>query len=1005
MVRLEFVDFVDLQTRLVLLPLIEEEGVGAVVAAYTPKDEKINTQVEQDEKSEMPSQDSSYENDGAKEDTQTDQLQAESSSEGQQQTEEASEAADELPEETHSDNLENKALPEPEEKAPEDQEVVGMILTGIALAEPDKQDVVDCGGKDFSVILASIREAPPPIILVFEPAPEKDTGDNNEEDFPATIQETEESPEDDASTTTSASPDECEVEETRPSTPPRSILGDRLSSWGTRMRATSAILAAEAASSAASIVTAANEASERAKAIRNAEKDQSVPEESSQCSLFLQDSRGKFISLTPPLNPSSTSSQVEPPNVTTSSVLLVRLSASQSCPTRGYEFQWYRSYRTEPSTHDSPIPEPSSKEETEDGETFDGLDWSLLPGANYAAYQPSATDVGHHLRCVVTITKGDSPERSDKEVSNVSENKTNEESKETITCSMRDTVAADASLFSGARQALIRGAKFGNLVGRGKADGRVFRLHIEVSRCPNEESESIDVKSAVTIFQISGNTTEPLHDQPILNATAISDPSRPKDFDLIIPAGAASMVSALSTNERFQLQAPNRITRESLLLALGIANYRGLLADLNTKSILFPGPPAAAPMETGDQGDIEVTPFKAPIADDIQFFTPREASPSTKDTVDTEKEATSCVRIKELEQELQEARSLMASRDKLVSDLHRQLAHTGSNLEKAEALSSSRKAELERRTKECQTHQSSLRSAEREIETLRESIRNLKVDHAFQIKSLEDRISSQSERIADAEKNVRSLQNEKAVLSGAVEAREIKLSKMAELQMAVDNLSDKVSKGDAVKSELNEMRQRYIAISQDLEKVSTFEKECREELQQTRATMEDLQNRLAKEQQKGAARQSQMEALQIKMQKLQAERNNAKQKADSLSKEVSRLCRNGRTLRDVEKIVLDEDSRQMEVSLLKSQKRQALEDLHHYRTAYEQTLMAQAKAGLDGEAMRALEQKAELERVVSDMTEYVSAKEMQLETLKQVNQALTEELHMLAQANMSKNDI
>jgi hypothetical protein len=95
----------------------------------------------------------------------------------------------------------------------------------------------------------------------------------------------------------------------------------------------------------------------------------------------------------------------------------------------------------------------------------------------------------------------------------------------------------------------------------------------------------------------------------------------------------------------------------------------------------------------------------------------------------------------------------------------------------------------------------------------------------------------------------------------------------------------------------------------------------------------------------------------------------------------------------------------MEVSLLKSQKRQALEDLHHYRTAYEMTVVAQHKAGLDGEAMRALEQNAELERVISEMTEYVNAKEMQLETLKQVNQALSEELHMLAQASMSKNDV
>ena len=529
----------------------------------------------------------------------------------------------------------------------------------------------------------------------------------------------------------------------------------------------------------------------------------------------------------------------------------------------------------------------------------------------------------------------------------------------------------------------------------------MFRLNIEIARFTNEETKSTDVASALTIFQISGNTAEPLHDEPIFRATAVSDPARPKDFDLIIPPGATSMVSLLSNDGHFQLQAPNRITRESLLLALGIANYSGKPADLSVRTILYPGLPTIDTTET--LGDLGVTPVKGTLGEDVEFYTPQEHSYHVEGTEGTDISPND--RTKELEQELQRVLSKLARKDKVISDLQRKLVQADTKVQRTETSLSSIKIEMELKRKELQECRSLLRLVERRIETHDDSLRRLKGDHAVQSESFENRIKSQSERIVELEKNVRSLQNEKAVLSAAVEARDSKLSKMAELQTAVENLSEKVSKGDSVKLQLNDMSQRYIEISKDLEKVSKFEKECRDELHQTRAAMEDLQKRLTGEQEKCVASQSQVETLQVKTQKLQAERNNYKQKADSLSKEVSRLCRNGRTLRDIEKIVLDEESRQMEVSLLKSQKRQALEDLHHFRTAYERTVMAQHKAGLDGEAMRALEQKAELERVISEMTEYVNAKEMQLETLKQVNQALSEELHMLAQASMSKNDV
>lgn len=807
-----------------------------------------------------------------------------------------------------ADNVERQSLDETDatgRKYPAD--IVGFVLTGIASnssVDSHEKDIAfsDLTQKDFTSILKDLRDAPPPIFLSFQP-PEK-------------VEEAR--PEEEDSSTTSV-----------PNTMARSkFLGD-LSSWGSK-------IAAEAASSAVSIVNAASEVSERARASRHADMPASV-HGNLQGSLFIQNTEGEFVILSQGMK------------VTTSSVLVVRQTALKACPPQRYAFQWYRTYCCEENTHENGEPKALLD------------DWIPLHDAVYAAYQPSATDVGHRLRCQVRISQDGSHNDGISESNDRADNNST-----VIICTTHGVTSADQGLFDGAVQALVNGTKFSNLAGRGRADGLSFSIEIGKCSTYDKESKSTDTTSSIRIFQVDGSTAIPLHDEPLLGVIASTTTAVSRDFELVIPLERAQPMSAMLNDGHLRLSAVNRVTRETILLVLGIANYCGE-KPVNIQTILYPGlpPPADTPVEEevnhAMQAQVEVfedvTPAKQPQADAVEFFTPQEMS-----KIDTPRND----RSQELDHEIQRVRL--------------ELAKAEGKARKSESLLASCREELDRNQRELEEIRSSLRLAQRSV-------------------------NSQSDRIIELEKNVKSLQNEKAVLSAAVEARDGKLLRMAELQSAVNSLSEKVSKGDSMKLELNDMNQRYADISQDLEKVSNIEKECREELAQTRATVEDLQNRLSKEQVKGSASQSQLDSLQLKAQKLQAERNNYKQKADSLGKEVSRLCRNGLTLRDIEKIMYDEEARQMEVSLLKSQKRQALEDLHHYRTAYEQTVMAQKKAGLDNETMRALERVEELNRVVADMTEYVNAKEMQLETLKEVNQALSEELHMLAQANMSKNDI
>ena len=206
-------------------------------------------------------------------------------------------------------------------------------------------------------------------------------------------------------------------------------------------------------------------------------------------------------------------------------------------------------------------------------------------------------------------------------------------------------------------------------------------------------------------------------------------------------------------------------------------------------------------------------------------------------------------------------------------------------------------------------------------------------------------------------------------------------------------------------NEQDQVHAKCNATNAELKRATMAEKESQEELARAKKTLATLNGILLQERKAIADWKTQNGALYTKFQKVKGERNTFKLKSDSLSKEMARICRNGMGVADIEQIMLDHETMRMEVSTLRTQKRRALEQLDEIRRAHDDSIQAQMKAGINGEAMRALEQKAVLERVVSELTEYVNAKEMQLETLKEVNKALTDELQAMAKQNIGKNEI
>lgn len=980
-VRVEFTDFVDLQTRLVMLPRIEEEGIGAVISSLEATSKEPLAP--------------------------------------QQQTAELSQ---------------EKQDDDGEEQTSSSASFQGLYFVGLESKQEDWSE------KEFTEILALLRqEELSPLTLVFA-SPELSEKQS--------IMTDQEQPLDESSIEKMVSPvmelpNNVEAPKAAQTQSAKATVSSQdslqvgisvLSSWGMRVRAQ----ATEAANSLSTV------AKEHAKNFQSPLKDTGGGNKhgfKKSCDIFIQTSVGAYVPVA-----------VAQSKVTTSSLLLIRKSATEAAPRSGWTFQWYRSsfpnenWIDESASVNSGVSRSSNSSsgatpEASAPTTMEDVEWVLLEGATHAAFQPDATMIGRKLRCIITMER-EEPESSDESSDCSEDHDLASVQVAQETCEILGVVSADTTLFNAARQALARGAKFGGLKGRNNASGRQFQVEVSIGMPSKKRSRH--TTSSIQIFQMSGQECVSLTPHPIFYVTAQVPTSNPKFVDLRIAVSPESILSALCTDGHFQLEAPNRLARESFLMTLGIANYSGKPADLDAQTILFKDTPLEPLLHSRNMLDDDVSVSSTSCASAVQhrgtshnsmesrspsrypisplstinaLSTPPNSRPGTPDrsfaatpesvnaSTLSNMEDNNTNRMEALEQEVMFLRGKLARKDKVVSELQRQLTKSDVAHEQTRQELKVCQQELKQSRDKQELLAQSLQKSDGYVKSHEAKILRLEGDHAQKISLMEARIESQKCKISELEKANRSLQNEKAVLQATVEARESKLTRMAELQSSFEELSIKVAQHDALRSELETSYKRYDEIQQDLRKVEAVEKECRAELIRAKQSIEQLSAQVDKERDKSEFCKSQLDPLQKEIQQLKGERNNFKHKNESISKELARICKNGRTIKDVEKILGDFDALQDEVETLRKQKRKALEDAHTYRTSYAQSKAAQELSGVEKETRAALERNAELERLLVETTEYINAQQMQLETMKLVNEQLQDEIRSLAKANLGKNEV
>ena len=593
--KLNFDNYIDLQSRLMLTPYRESEGIGAVVTSYTVKP---NESTSESEKVEQPcivikeDNDNNGENgenvknseDGEREAAQelnqsgnNKSLKDGNSVVAQQNKKDTSHNSNEPVEVGSNDDEffeEKKSGSEDSSElfSSPDFEIVGSIVIGIC-----GQEKVDFTEMDFASILGIIREQGKhqiPINLILSPSSnslfvnESRSENSNHDDNKSVCKS-------DGSISSSQAIIDMDLKAGKEESTSQ-VLQGRFQRWGTAVQTRSRILADEykkanngrtLSLSNIAVLTLGGSKSENHDSCSTGENEKP----SNTCEIFLQSSPDSFTRLEietgsdKAAESTATRSFFEkaPLSVTNSSTLMVRRAIDKPCPAEGHHYQWFKGKKVEEQE----------------------IVWISLEGACNEKFKPSSTDIGYCVKCVVSVYE------------NIENCKEGEEAKFStkIDCEVYHPIEADTSLFNIALKSFVKGggvsggygACFTNIEGCGIAEGHLFEIHIDM----NQQDNTVN-GSKMEIVKIVDGEKEKIHDanKPIINSSALAHPSDPKLFELIFPSDFPSSVSKLTTgckNNILQLRAPNRSERESFLLTLGVANLSGSAIKLNRKTLFF----------------------------------------------------------------------------------------------------------------------------------------------------------------------------------------------------------------------------------------------------------------------------------------------------------------------------------------------------------------------------------------------------------------------------------
>lgn len=370
------------------------------------------------------------------------------------------------------------------------------------------------------------------------------------------------------------------------------------------------------------------------------------------------------------------------------------------------------------------------------------------------------------------------------------------------------------------------------------------------------------------------------------------------------------------------------------------------------------------------------------------------------DKTDVETSSLASLRLKQLETQLAEAHSRLDAKNTALNKLQKKLDASVNERKKLEKEARQTKKDLEAKNSKCEK---TIATLTEEVQIITKALTGCETELEERNKKIDNLVAGNRDKAVEHEKAVKALNNELSVCKAAIEARDSKVEALrenvTELNAKLAAQANELAAVESLRNDLTQSKTQSSTATQVIEKMKKEETEFQNELKEAKCIVDELSKKYNVA--KASAAKSTTEADKVKAdyRRLKMERNSLKTKAESLQKEMNQIAKKSKNNQvdseafdklqhELQQLRQEHIDLQRDLDTERTEKRDLRAELNASRLAHQNPIIDyQPTDETDGSP-----RVEELERIISEMTEYSSAQALQIETLRQINTALTEDI-------------
>lgn len=370
------------------------------------------------------------------------------------------------------------------------------------------------------------------------------------------------------------------------------------------------------------------------------------------------------------------------------------------------------------------------------------------------------------------------------------------------------------------------------------------------------------------------------------------------------------------------------------------------------------------------------------------------------DNTDVEISSLASLRLKQLETQLAEEHSRLEVKSTALSKLQQKLDASMNERKKVEREARQSKKDLEAKNSK---NDKKIVTLTEELQIITKALTECEAELEEKNKKIDNLIAGNREKELEHEKAMKALNNELSVCKAAIEARDSKVETLTEsineLKTKLSAQAEELSAVESLRIDLTQSKSKSSTAVQVIEKMKKEESEFQNELKEAKGIVNELSKKYTAAKAAATKCTAEVEKMKSECRRLKMERNSLKTKAESLQKEMNQITKMSKNNKvdsaafdklqeELQQLRLERIELQRELEAERIEKRDLKAELNASRLAHQNPIINYLPTARSDGSPRI----EELERLISEMTEYSSAQALQIETLRQINAALTEDI-------------